>query len=213
MKLVGMLDSPYVRRVAIALRLLDLPFEHAPVSVFSTFDAFARINPVVKAPTLVCDDGSVLMDSGLIIDWFETLAGRSLWPATAPERLRALRLTGLALAACEKSVQMVYERELRPEGRQHAPWLERVQGQQRAALRALDAGIAAAPLATDAAGLNQAGLTAAIVWRFLQLRPETAAGAADCHALAAFAREVEQLPAFAGIPAEEHFTIATSLAA
>ncbi len=213
MKLIGMLDSPYVRRVAVAARLLGLPFEHAPVSVFSTFDAFARINPVVKAPTLVCDDGSVLMDSGLIIDWLETVAGRSLWPADASARLRALRLVGLALAACDKSVQMVYERELRPEGRQHAPWLERVQGQQRAALRALDAELAAAPLATDASGLGNAGLTAAVVWRFLQLRPETAAGAADCPALAAFTHEVEALPAFAEIPADERFTIVAGRAA
>jgi glutathione S-transferase len=62
MQLVGMLDSPYVRRVAISLRLLGLPFAHRPVSVFSGFEAFRAINPVVKAPTLVCGDGTVLMD-------------------------------------------------------------------------------------------------------------------------------------------------------
>ena len=53
MKLIGMLDSPYVRRVAISLQLLGLPFEHQSLSVFSTFDQFRRVNPVVKAPTLV----------------------------------------------------------------------------------------------------------------------------------------------------------------
>ena len=58
MKLIGMLDSPYVRRVAISLQLLDLPFEHQSLSVFRTFDEFSRTNPVVKAPTLVCDDGT-----------------------------------------------------------------------------------------------------------------------------------------------------------
>uniref|UniRef100_UPI0019533B88 glutathione S-transferase N-terminal domain-containing protein n=2 Tax=Pseudomonadota TaxID=1224 RepID=UPI0019533B88 len=67
MKLIGMLDSPFVRRVAISLRLLGLPFEHAAVSVFRGFDEFQRINPVVKAPTLVCDDGTVLMDSTLLL--------------------------------------------------------------------------------------------------------------------------------------------------
>ncbi|MBU4508107.1 MAG: glutathione S-transferase N-terminal domain-containing protein, partial [Gammaproteobacteria bacterium] len=50
MKLIGMLDSPYVRRVAISLQLLDLPFEHQSLSVFRTFDEFSRTNPVVKAP-------------------------------------------------------------------------------------------------------------------------------------------------------------------
>ena len=94
MKLIGMLDSPYVRRVAISLQMLGLPFEHQSLSVFSTFDQFRLINPVVKAPTLVCDDGTVLMDSTLIVDHAEHLApaGRSLMPAAPTQRLRALRL-------------------------------------------------------------------------------------------------------------------------
>ncbi len=57
MQLIGMLDSPYVRRVAISLQLLGLHFEHRSVSVFSTFAQFQKINPVVKAPSLICDDG------------------------------------------------------------------------------------------------------------------------------------------------------------
>ena len=61
MQLIGMLDSPYVRRAAISLQLLGLPFEHRSISVFRMFDEFQRVNPVVTAPTLVCDDGEVLM--------------------------------------------------------------------------------------------------------------------------------------------------------
>ena len=68
MRLIGMLDSPYVRRVAISLKLLGLPFEHRSISVFRQFGEFAAINPVVKAPTLVCDDGEVLMDSTLMLE-------------------------------------------------------------------------------------------------------------------------------------------------
>ena len=103
MQLIGMLDSPYVRRVAISLQHLGVPFEHRSVSVFRGFDQFRQINPVVKAPTLVCDDGTVLMDSTLIIDYAEGLAapGSSLLPAAGPRRLRALHRIGLALAACE----------------------------------------------------------------------------------------------------------------
>ena len=65
MRLIGMLDSPYVRRVAISLDLLGIAFQHESISVFSTFEKFSAINPVVKAPTFVCDDGEVLMDSSL----------------------------------------------------------------------------------------------------------------------------------------------------
>ena len=135
MQLIGMLDSPYVRRVAVSLQLLGLAFEHRSLSVFRQFDEFARINPVVKAPTLVCDDGGVLMDSSLIIDYAEALAlarqttRRSLMPAALAERQRCLQLTGLALAACEKSVQLYYELGLRPSEKQHAAWVERVQAQ------------------------------------------------------------------------------------
>ncbi len=53
MQLIGMLDSPYVRRVAILLKRLGLPFKHLPLSVFQDFDEFRQINPLVKAPTLL----------------------------------------------------------------------------------------------------------------------------------------------------------------
>ncbi|WP_020206623.1 glutathione S-transferase family protein, partial [Cupriavidus sp. WS] len=138
MQLIGMLDSPYVRRVAISLRLLGVPFEHKPVSVFRAFTQFQAINPVVKAPTLVCDDGTVLMESGLILDYLAVLAGRSLMPADLPALQHALRVAGLALAACEKTVQIVYECNLRPDEKQYEPWLPRVRGQLGAAYAALE---------------------------------------------------------------------------
>lgn len=109
MQLIGMLDSPYVRRTAISLRMLGIPFAHRPLSVFRDFDTFRKLNPLVKAPTLVCDDGCVLVDSTLIIDYIETLAGRSLLPAAPDARRAALRWVGLALVACEKAVQHYYE--------------------------------------------------------------------------------------------------------
>ena len=59
-------------------------------------------------------------------------------------------MTGLALAACEKVMQIVYEHNLRPAEKLHAPWLERVHRQMMAALTALDAEIARHPLAADA---------------------------------------------------------------
>ncbi len=139
MRLIGMLDSPYVRRVAISLQLLDLRFEHESISVFHQFDDFAAINPVVKAPTLVCDDGEVLMESTPILDQAEALAAgrKSLTPAEVRERQHALRVIDLALAVCEKTVQIVYERSLRPAHKQHAPWVDRITGQMLAALDAL----------------------------------------------------------------------------
>ncbi len=103
-----MLDSPYVRRAAISLRLLGIPFKHRSLSVFRNFDEFQRINPLVKAPTLVLDDGSLLTESSLIIDWAQANSSRrALMPTDRTDYTRALRLVGIALAASEKSVQIV----------------------------------------------------------------------------------------------------------
>ena len=209
MRLIGMLDSPYVRRAAIALRLLDIPFEHDPLSVFRTFDQFSRINPVVKAPTLVCDDGTVLMDSGLIIDYAQALAGRSLWPAGLAARTRALRTTGLAMAACEKIVQIVYEHNVRPPEKLHAPWLRRVETQMMAALTALDAELAREAPPADERALTHAGLDAAIAWRFMQIKLDTPVADAACPALAAHSARVEAFPAFAATPADESANVST----
>lgn len=86
-QLIGMLDSPYVRRVAISLQLLRLRFEHRSLSVFRTFTEFQQINPVVKAPTFVCGDGEVLMDSTLILEYAEAVARpRSLMQKIQPSR-------------------------------------------------------------------------------------------------------------------------------
>ncbi|WP_137885674.1 glutathione S-transferase [Pseudomonas sp. 2FE] len=202
MQLIGMLDSPYVRRVAVSLQLLDVPFEHRSISVFSTFEQFRQINPVVKAPSLVCDDDTVLMDSTLILEYAESLAspGRSLMPATIGERQRALRIIGMALAACEKSVQIIYERNLRPAEKQHEPWLSRVTGQLLAAYEALESELLRAPLAVESDTINQAGVTTAIAWYFTQAMLPEVVNASAFPALQQFSAAAEALPEFSAAP-------------
>jgi len=202
MQLVGMLDSPYVRRVAISLQLLELPFEHQSVSVFSTFAQFQQINPVVKAPSLICDDGTVLMDSTLILEYAEALAAsrKSLMPANLAQRRQALRVIGLALAACEKSVQIVYEHHLRPAEKLHQPWIERVTGQLIAAYDALEAEFERIPLPASPATIDQAGVTSAVVWHFTQQMLAEVVDAARYPKLTAFSQQAEALPQFKAAP-------------
>jgi glutathione S-transferase len=202
MQLIGMLDSPYVRRVAISLTLLGLPFEHRSISVFRAFDAFAAINPVVKAPSLVCDDGEVLMDSTLILEYAQSLAAgrRSLLPSGPGPLQHELRLIGLALVACEKSVQIVYERHLRPADKQHEPWVERVRGQLDAAYRALEAEIAARPLVVASAAISQAGVSVAVAWQFTQAVLPGLVSEALHPALVGHCAAVEALPEFRAHP-------------
>jgi glutathione S-transferase len=197
MRLVGMLDSPYVRRVAVSLKLMNLAFELNQVSVFRGFDEFKSINPVVKAPTLVTDDGVVLMDSGLILDYAERLAGpsRSLMPSDPREHVRALRVIGLALAACEKAVQIVYERDLRPSEKQHRPWLDRVQGQLLAAYGELEKAMTPAWFGGDK--VLQPDIAVAVGWKFAQHAVPQIVTAADFPRLAAHSARAEKLAAFA----------------
>jgi len=200
MRLIGMLDSPYVRRVAISLQLLGLEFTHEPLSVFRSFEQFRAINPVVKAPTLVCDDGTVLMDSSLMLEYAEALAAQrglgSLLPTDLAARQADLRVIGLALAACEKSVQIIYERNLRPPEKQHEPWVERVTGQMLAAFGALEAEWQRRPLAEHVAQRSQAGITSAVTWHFTQAMLPQLLPAARHGALAALSAAAETQPAF-----------------
>lgn len=201
MKLIGMLDSPYVRRVAISLQLLDLGFEHQALSVFRTFAEFQKLNPVVKAPTLICDDGTVLMDSTLILDYAEVLARpRSLFPATPTERTAALRIIGLALAACEKSVQIIYERGVRPPEKLHQPWVDRVTGQLLAAYDGLEQELGRAPLAKSRDTIDQAGVTTAVAWHFTQRTLPEIVPAGRYPRLAAYSAKAESMPAFIAAP-------------
>ena len=133
-QLIGMFDSPYTRRVAVAAQLLGISYEHRPLSVFSDYDRIAALNPTVKVPTLVLADGTVLTGSDGIIGHMEEQAGRSLLPAYPRQRLVCRVLTGLGLTICEKTLQIVYERELRPPERWHLPWTERVTRQLHGAL-------------------------------------------------------------------------------
>ncbi|MGO3439541.1 glutathione S-transferase [Serratia liquefaciens] len=199
MQLIGMLDSPYVRRVAICLKLLEIEFEHQAISVFSGFDRFKAINPVVKAPTLVLADGQILMDSSLILEYAAGIApfGRALLPNQGAARLNALQLNGLALVACEKTVQIVYEQQLRPQEKQHQPWLDRVQGQLQAAYAELEKQL---PQSALSPFMGSAEVSVAVAWGFTQLMLPGQISDQQHPTLAAFAAQAEQHPAFISTP-------------
>lgn len=197
-----MWDSPYVRRVVVTAKLMELPFEAEQVSVFRHFDRFAESNPVVKAPTLVCDDGTVLMDSTLICDYLEALAGpgRALMPAGLDARRQALRLIGLALAAMEKCVQIVYERDNRPPEKRHMPWLERVVLQANTAFDQLEEAASYARPWLLGPSISAADVAVACAWRFGQFYNEREVAAGRYPGLVELSARAEALPAFASTP-------------
>ena len=127
MQLIGYLESPFVRRVAVTAQFLGLPYELRQISIIREYDRFHAINPLVKAPTLICDDGQILVDSNLIIDYLESLVGRGkLMPADEKNYIRALSIIGAAMVANEKTVQLIYELKERPQDAHYQPWVDRV---------------------------------------------------------------------------------------
>lgn len=140
MILIGMFDSPYVRRVAIALALFELPFEHRNWSVGKDFDRIRDYSPIGRVPALVLDSGEVLAESAMILDYLDCLAGpqRALLPAEGAARRQALRLVGLATGAVDKAIMIVIERVFRPEEKRHAPWTQRCLLQVQGALGELE---------------------------------------------------------------------------
>ena len=75
MFLIGQYDSPFVRRVAIAMRLYGIKFDHKPWSTFGDADKIAPYNPPRRVPTLVLDDGEALIESHIILDYPDELVG------------------------------------------------------------------------------------------------------------------------------------------
>lgn len=202
MDLIGMLDSPYVRRVAITARILGIEYVHRPLSVFRNYEDIRAINPLVKVPTLVCNDGEVLVDSTLIIDYLESIApkGRSLMPADPAARRRVLQLTGIALMAMEKAVQHLYETKQRPQERQHQPWIERVDQQLGGAVQMLADAVGNGERWLTDREPTQADVSIAVALRFVrQVRPE-ALPQKKFAGLYRFSERAEALPAFLACP-------------
>jgi glutathione S-transferase len=138
MFLIGQYDSPFVRRVAIALRLYGIKFEHRPWSTFGDADKIAPYNPLRRVPTLVLDDGEALIESHIILDYLDELAGET-GAMIAPrgiERRRHLKVCALATGLADKSVSLVYESVLRRE--QLKLWVDRCEAQILGALDVLE---------------------------------------------------------------------------
>lgn len=140
MILVGQYDSPFVRRVAISLRVLGFPYEHDTRSVFADFDSMRAVNPLGRIPSLVLDDGETLIDSAAILDWLDECVGpkRALLPASGEARRRALQVVSLAAGAIEKFGAVAYEQIIRPGSARWPEWIDRCRTQGMGALSKLE---------------------------------------------------------------------------
>jgi glutathione S-transferase len=191
--LVGQYDSPYVRRVAVSLRVLGFSYAHDTRSVFADFEAMRAVNPLGRIPSLVLDGGEVLIDSAAILDWLDQTVGpeRALLPSGSLERRGALRRIALATGAIDKVGAAAYERIIRPAALRWPEWTLRCLTQGTGAIAAL----AAEPWPAGE-GLDQAQITTACMIRYVRMADPDLLPPGRFPALDALSDRCEALPAF-----------------
>ena len=205
MILIGMYDSPFVRRVAVSMNLLGVPFEHRNWSVGKDFELIRQFNPLGRVPCLVQTDGDTLIESSAILDFLDERVepGRALLPRSGDARREALRIIAVALGAGEKGVTQVYESAFRPPEKRYRPWVERCHTQMHAGLAELDR------LCQVRGGawllgsrITQADITATCVYTFLSDALALNRGGVAYPALASVAAQCEAMSEFRSVKAE-----------
>jgi glutathione S-transferase len=205
MILIGMFDSPFVRRVAVSMNLLGMPFEHRNWSVGKDFELIRQFNPLGRVPALVQPDGDTLVESAAILDFLDEMAGpeQALLPRSGEPRREALRIIAIAVGGAEKGVLQVYESAFRPPEKRYRPWVERCHTQTHAALAELDR------LCQVRGGewlignrISQADITATCVYSFLSEALDINRDTVMYPALSAVADRCESMPEFRSVKAD-----------
>ena len=196
--LVGWNRSAYTRRVAISMHVYGIEFDQRAQTAWDHYEDVKQVNPIVKIPALVTEDGEAITESAAILDYLDCRVGpeRALMPPPCELRDRVRRIVALATAIIDKGRELRYEVHLRPARLRHQPWVERWSGQLSCAIEALDAMIGT-PFAAGER-LTQADVTTGVMVDMFRdvhrtLLPEGRyhrldALAERCHAMTAFQR-------------------------
>lgn len=198
--LVGQYDSPFVRRVAVALREYGMPYEHRPWSVWRNADQIAELNPLRRVPVLVLDDGSALVETFAILDHLDELAGpeRTLLSRSGPVRTEALRICSLFAGLADKAISLLYETLFRSSPSD--VWMDRCRRQITDTLAVLEAARAAIPSPFWLGNaLGHVDIALACTLRFTAEAHPSSFDPARYPALAAAAARCEALAVFAGV--------------
>jgi len=188
MKLIGGFGSPYVRRVAVSLNVLGFDWDHEAVSVFENPERVKKVNPLVRVPTVVLDDGTALVESHAILDALDDMAGdaKRLVPATGVARRTVLQLAAVSTGTMDKAVWAYYEARFHPAEKVHEPWIEHNEAQVLGGLGYLDR-------------ISQADISATVAIGFAnRVRPNLEVLEKFTH-LAAFAARCEKMGEFSSV--------------
>jgi glutathione S-transferase len=205
MRLIGNYLSPYVRRVAVSLNTMRMPFELKQLYVSKSPEEVRKYNPLVRIPALILDSGEVLVESYAILDAIDQIAGpeRCLTPPSGDKRRHVMKVTALGVGSMDKAQWAFYEARFRPEEKIHEPRIEHNEKQVLSGLGYLDSlaeksGDEGWLASTDR--MSQADITGVIAYSFAQLiRPALEIAEKAPH-LAKFADRCEALDVFRDAP-------------
>lgn len=193
MILYGRNLSPFVRRVAVWLDLQNRPYTQRPIAVLGEeYPEIQAHNPTGRVPILILDDGTHLIETLAICDYLDETAapGLRLVPERGPARLAVLQRVAMAQATAEKAVALFNDRNRRPEQFHWQAWQDRLVGQIRGGLAALDA------QAPAALGPDGGDVAAVLTYDFVMVSNPWLAEP-PLPRLAALAAQAARLPAFA----------------
>jgi glutathione S-transferase len=207
--LVGQYDSPFVRRVGVALNHYSMPFERQVLSVFQDFDAMLSVNPLGKVPTLILPGGEPIYDSRAIIEYLEGIAApdRRLTPTDPEQRRDMLRIEAVGLGLAEKTYERGIEFTRRSPGTQDPAWVARLERQIGSALSWLEALPHAKWLVGDR--MSRADLAVTVAATYAAEKLPSLYSAADFPRLEAQRRKCEALAPFAQAPYSAAEALAT----
>ncbi len=194
--LIGRNLSPYSRRVAIAMTLLDVPHHREYLSVTADPERGLEVNPVGRVPVLQLEDGERLIESGAILDYLMELVGpaKSLIPPHGRARRDCLQLMAIASGVLDKAVAAIYEMRRRPAEKVHEPWRQHLLRQASGGLAALETHCHDGWLVGDRIGM--ADITAAVMVTFLRVMLPEIVPAGLYPKLYALTERCEAMPAF-----------------
>lgn len=194
--LIGRNLSPYSRRVAIAMTMLDVPHHREYLSVTANPDRGLEINPVGRVPVLQLENGERLIESGAILDYLMELVGpaKSLIPPHGRARRDCLQLMAIASGVLDKAVNAIYEVRRRPAEKVHEPWRQHLLRQATGGLGALESRCNSEWLGGE--HISMADITAAVTVTFLRVMLPETVPAGLYPKLYALTERCENLPAF-----------------
>jgi glutathione S-transferase len=125
MKLIGSLASAYVRKVRVVLAEKKLDYQFEVENVFAEDTTIQKLNPLGKVPSLIMEDGSVMIDSRVIVEYLDTLTPVcKLLPPHGRDRADVKCWEALADGVLDAAALVRMERQ-RPAELQSEAWIER----------------------------------------------------------------------------------------